>query len=198
MSHQRTAYEEDDGLGYYPDGVKRTLTDDQIAMFRHSEIYAIIRERQVRKENADADEPDGNTASSVQNSAAAPAGDPSLDEGIKGDSEDEEEYARFLETEQKELKAEAARKNKRNWNHQDGDGYRDRTTSTRRKVREMDGAMTADTVLDYGEDAPSPSLNQLNGRSLVSYYSDTEAPAAVEQKTVLEGRKIWWPTIGGP
>lgn len=45
--------EDDDGLGYYPDGVKRTLTDDQIAMFRHSEIYAIIRERQVRKENAD-------------------------------------------------------------------------------------------------------------------------------------------------
>lgn len=36
-------HEEDDGLGYYPDGVKRTLTDDQIAMFRHSELQALQR-----------------------------------------------------------------------------------------------------------------------------------------------------------
>ncbi|KAI1649984.1 uncharacterized protein F4817DRAFT_329352 [Daldinia loculata] len=35
--------EEDDGLGYYPDGVKRTLTDEQIAIFRHSEIEALRR-----------------------------------------------------------------------------------------------------------------------------------------------------------
>ncbi|KAI1656882.1 hypothetical protein F4813DRAFT_390224 [Daldinia decipiens] len=34
---------EDDGLGYYPDGVKRTLTDEQIAIFRHSEIEALRR-----------------------------------------------------------------------------------------------------------------------------------------------------------
>lgn len=45
----------EDDFGYYPDGNKRTLTDDQIAMFRHSEIYAILRERQVRKENREAD-----------------------------------------------------------------------------------------------------------------------------------------------
>lgn len=35
--------EEDDGLGYYPDGAKRTLTDEQIAMFRHSELHALQR-----------------------------------------------------------------------------------------------------------------------------------------------------------
>ncbi|KAL7620296.1 hypothetical protein AAE478_009289 [Parahypoxylon ruwenzoriense] len=33
----------DDGLGYYPDGVKRTLTDEQIAIFRHSELEALRR-----------------------------------------------------------------------------------------------------------------------------------------------------------
>ncbi|PVH83425.1 hypothetical protein DL98DRAFT_558899 [Cadophora sp. DSE1049] len=41
-------YEEediDDGLGYYEDGVKRTLTDEQIAIFRHSEIETLLRER---------------------------------------------------------------------------------------------------------------------------------------------------------
>lgn len=36
-------YEEDDGLGYYSDGVKRTLTDEQIAIFRHSELEALRR-----------------------------------------------------------------------------------------------------------------------------------------------------------
>ncbi|KAH7027677.1 uncharacterized protein B0I36DRAFT_141849 [Microdochium trichocladiopsis] len=34
---------EDDGLGYYPDGVKRTLTDEQIEIFRHSELEALRR-----------------------------------------------------------------------------------------------------------------------------------------------------------
>lgn len=42
--------EEEDDLGYYPDGVKRTLTDEQIAMFRHSEIQALLRERRLAEE----------------------------------------------------------------------------------------------------------------------------------------------------
>jgi hypothetical protein len=36
---------EEDGLGYYEDGTKRTLTDEQIAIFRHSEIQALLRAR---------------------------------------------------------------------------------------------------------------------------------------------------------
>ena len=42
--------DEDDGLGYYEDGVKRTLTDEQIALFRHTEIQTIIRERERERE----------------------------------------------------------------------------------------------------------------------------------------------------
>ncbi|KAH8732939.1 hypothetical protein GQ44DRAFT_696697 [Phaeosphaeriaceae sp. PMI808] len=64
--------EEDDGLGYYPDGTKRTLTDDQIAMFRHSEIYNILRKRRLRREVGELSEegeaepsPQGDVASSV-------------------------------------------------------------------------------------------------------------------------------------
>ncbi|RMZ66606.1 hypothetical protein GMOD_00001957 [Pyrenophora seminiperda CCB06] len=45
--------EADDGLGHYPDGTKRTLTNEQIAMFRHSEIQAILRKRRLRKENGE-------------------------------------------------------------------------------------------------------------------------------------------------
>jgi Protein of unknown function (DUF3807) len=47
--------EEDDGLGYYDDGVKRTLTDAQIAIFRHSEIQALLRERRHAAEPKDVD-----------------------------------------------------------------------------------------------------------------------------------------------
>ncbi|KAG0651394.1 hypothetical protein D0Z07_1996 [Hyphodiscus hymeniophilus] len=41
---------EDDGLGYYEDGAKRTLTNEQIAIFRHSEIEALLRDRRHAKE----------------------------------------------------------------------------------------------------------------------------------------------------
>nr|XP_036587378.1 uncharacterized protein CTRU02_02293 [Colletotrichum truncatum]KAF6798320.1 hypothetical protein CTRU02_02293 [Colletotrichum truncatum] len=42
--------DEDDGLGYYPDGVKRTLTDEQIAMFRHSEMESLRKEQEKAAE----------------------------------------------------------------------------------------------------------------------------------------------------
>lgn len=48
--------EEEDGLGYYEDGMPRTLTDEQIAMFRHSEIQAIIRKRRRQRDNGDGSE----------------------------------------------------------------------------------------------------------------------------------------------
>jgi hypothetical protein len=39
-----------DGLGYYEDGVKRTLTEDQVKMFRHSEIQRLLKERRAARE----------------------------------------------------------------------------------------------------------------------------------------------------
>jgi hypothetical protein len=47
---EETYDEEDDGLGYYEDGTKRTLTDEQIALFRHTEIQTILRERRRQRE----------------------------------------------------------------------------------------------------------------------------------------------------
>ncbi len=41
---------EDDALGYYPDGTQRTLTAEQISMFRHSEIQGILKERRRMNE----------------------------------------------------------------------------------------------------------------------------------------------------
>lgn len=47
---------DDDGLGWYEDGVKRTLTDEQIAMFRHSETEQLKREQRARLESEALDE----------------------------------------------------------------------------------------------------------------------------------------------
>ncbi|KAG8408882.1 hypothetical protein J3458_019893 [Metarhizium acridum] len=41
--------EVDDGLGYYEDGVKRTLTDEQIEIFRHSELRHLERQQEHAK-----------------------------------------------------------------------------------------------------------------------------------------------------
>jgi len=39
---------EGDGLGYYADGTKRTLTDEQVSMFRFSEIQGLLRQKRRR------------------------------------------------------------------------------------------------------------------------------------------------------
>ncbi|KAH7155528.1 hypothetical protein B0J13DRAFT_618961 [Dactylonectria estremocensis] len=39
-------WEDEDDLGYYEDGVKRTLTDEQIEIFRHSELEALRKEQE--------------------------------------------------------------------------------------------------------------------------------------------------------
>jgi len=48
----------DDGLGWYSDGVKRTLTDEQIAMFRHTEFEQLMRKRRLQAEDDEGDEGD--------------------------------------------------------------------------------------------------------------------------------------------
>ncbi|KAJ5306759.1 hypothetical protein PENANT_c003G08326 [Penicillium antarcticum] len=58
----------EEDLGYYPDGVKRTLTDEQIRIFRHSEIHALLRQKQLQIENA---EYEARMASTGDNTPAA-------------------------------------------------------------------------------------------------------------------------------
>lgn len=90
-------YEEENTLGHYEDGTPRTLTDEQIAMFRHSEIQAIIRQRRLKRENSNAsdqgDTEEGEVADSVAEgsskvespaSQATPAAAPAADKAASG------------------------------------------------------------------------------------------------------------------
>lgn len=65
---------DDDGLGYYEDGVKRTLTDEQIAIFRHTEIQTILRERRQRLEAGEPSNspPPSNAPSQVSDTSLNP------------------------------------------------------------------------------------------------------------------------------
>jgi hypothetical protein len=61
--------EEDDGLGYYEDGVKRTLTDEQIEIFRHSELRELERQREKQ---AQAKSGTPRDASAIETHTASP------------------------------------------------------------------------------------------------------------------------------
>jgi hypothetical protein len=75
-------YEEDDGLGYYPDGVKRTLTDEQIAIFRHSELEALKRAEDRTSKNNEENTPVPSKANSSDT-----AGPPASDEEVQSESD---------------------------------------------------------------------------------------------------------------
>lgn len=85
------AYEEDDGLGYYPDGVKRTLTDEQIEIFRHSELHTLRRQKEKEEERKAVREhtlPSEGDPDSRQDSAADAA---CVDEGEEGEVQGDEQ-----------------------------------------------------------------------------------------------------------
>lgn len=56
LTEEYYGQEGEDDLGYYPDGAKRTLTDEQIAIFRHSEIQEVLRKRRLRREDGERSE----------------------------------------------------------------------------------------------------------------------------------------------
>ncbi|KAJ6442901.1 hypothetical protein O9K51_04078 [Purpureocillium lavendulum] len=58
--------EDDDGLGYYEDGVKRTLTDEEIEFFRQSELRE-LRQQQSRP-HAAASKPEATSTTRVNKS----------------------------------------------------------------------------------------------------------------------------------
>lgn len=187
--------DEGDDLGYYPDGVKRTLTDQQISMFRHSEIYSLIRKRQLLKENREVDEEPSDlpvaTEIPFENRICPP------EEAAAGHIGSEHGHGTVKADHSAENSRENDRLGKRRKHNAE--------MTSRRQARELDDAVANDNILDYGEDTGIDQSKKdtagSNGRSMVS-YADDETPinSQTNQKTrpPKKGRKIWWPTIGVP
>lgn len=185
---------EDDDLGYYPDGVKRTLTDDQIAMFRHSEIYSILRERQVRKENLEAEGGEESESIFSQPEQPVKANASSDEEGeVRSDGEVEDTLATIPETASQHGEATQAKKKRKLVDTGTGYGYGRKyaSRSARGFVRELDSATAQDQVLDYGEE---PST--VDGAKEVEVAAIQVVGQERERQARLgEGKKIWWPII---
>lgn len=69
---QDEEWEDDDGLGYYEDGVKRTLTDEQIEIFRHSELEALRKEQEKKPSKNPLASPEETLSSAEAASAPSP------------------------------------------------------------------------------------------------------------------------------
>ena len=221
ISHEEEVAE-DDGLGYYPDGVKRTLTDEQIAMFRHSEIYSLLRKRQLRKENREMDE--DSSVSPIDSEALKLQREPlSLVLPNESIAESRKIYGPGGKTLCKTNTEEAkltdltdlygpARKDRAkitgNRKRKRADQHERRNinqgTTPRRQARELDNAVADAGSLDYGEE---PSVDQCNSnstrtemqRAQVDYtnHDDLVDPqTSQEALPPKECRKIWWPAIG--
>ncbi|KAL4883744.1 hypothetical protein BJY04DRAFT_23615 [Aspergillus karnatakaensis] len=168
--------EEDLDLGYYPDGAKRTLTDEQIRIFRYSEIHALLRERQVRAENEEFERVYGNSGSGSAG-AGAGSGKESLEE-ISSSKQIGPEMSSGAENEENKVEtgsgvkrsaAESGISTQTQW-HGHGQGAK------RRSVVSRDKDQGENVRLDYNEEesvASRPTrmqaAAQFSGRRIISY-----------------------------
>ena len=197
--------EELDDLGHYPDGVKRTLTDEQIAMFRHSEIYSILRERQVLKENRQAD---GYELSDSQLSDGEEEAQTSSDKIVETPPDQNTKHIgskseTAAQRNANGLLSKFTGSNKRKRHSGDSGDRRSQGHSFRRTARELDSLLADDQVLDYGDD-PSSTFESQTGVA-DGFQKDPSASALVEsissassviRSPAVEGKKIWWPVVG--
>ena len=84
-------YEEDEGLGYSPDGVKRTLTNEQIEIFRHSELHALERQKEKEEERKAVPEHTLSLGVDSDNRLCTTADAAYADEGEEGEVHGDEE-----------------------------------------------------------------------------------------------------------
>ncbi|KAI4143830.1 MAG: hypothetical protein LQ341_002805 [Variospora aurantia] len=196
--------EEDDDLGYYPDGVKRTLTDEQITMFRNSEIYSILRKRQLQRENQEGHEDFNPVTEAVD--LPLDSLDHCPEERVR------KAIASHQAADKQETRSNPAKRQKRNlgrencWHEEEA-----ASSSSRREIRELDNTSADVDYLDYGE---APSVGQLDagttpseqqsaartkpddahdGAPVHSHHLSEPEDDAVPKK---QGKKIWWPTLG--
>jgi hypothetical protein len=182
----------DDGLGYYSDGVKRTLTDDQIAMFRHSEIQVLLRERRRRRENSEDktshDTPSGSiqpvgdigppalAADTVRQRSASTSGSQGLGK---------RKWKRFIES---------SETNPEHLTH-------------RRIARELDEQKASSIDLAYGDEEestyptaaerqPEVISNAQGRRKQVAYDGLNDSAPAQPRSGSSQTPKFIWPTLG--
>ncbi|KAI0015615.1 hypothetical protein F4780DRAFT_784017 [Xylariomycetidae sp. FL0641] len=175
--------EEDDGLGYYSDGVKRTLTDEQIAIFRHSELEALRRvESKVAKHKAESASmlqevrDDDAAEDAIQRLAGSPASDPPYKEDeseVKLEKVDSGSEDGEIEEEQPQLtKGEIRRRKKQRARQRRGENRKfvpEKKPDLRKRTWDVVEAGMDSLYYDEVETAQEPVPNPAAQRRKISY-----------------------------
>ncbi|KAK7914708.1 hypothetical protein PG985_012411 [Apiospora marii] len=164
--------EEEDDLGYYSDGVKRTLTDEQIAIFRHSELETLRREKANGTKSSE--------SLNDQSRTSPPDTDftkknEDLHASASEDGELESDTPKPVSSAMKRRKARKNKKKARNaaYNSQQNEpGWFKKNVKPDLRKRTWDKVETGMDSLDY-EDAPQPEYGNGAGaptqRRKISY-----------------------------
>ena len=126
---------DDDDLGFYPDGKRRTLTEDQIFMFRSSEIYNILRKRELAREQKEFEH--------KQELAGELVIDPRMSQELMEEGESNQTASQkptFARKRQKKQKLEPL---PQDIPEKEGD------VPSRRVIRELDDVQAEEHILDY-------------------------------------------------
>lgn len=166
-------------------------------MFRHSEIYSLLRKRQLQKENQ---ETDGDASTAPQIPAPALT---AIDNSLEEVSENQTSSYDFAIAE--ETRSNTVKRQKR---HKDGGTNEavETASPSRRQIRELDGMRSRIDVLDYGE---APSDDQVSRLDFATSFRCSTVDPNLRDKTVeyllegsgstppaKQGKRIWWPAIG--
>jgi len=141
--------EEEEDLGYYEDGVKRTLTDQQIEMFRHSELHQLEHaERLRREEEAEAGPVTG--AGEASPNSTAQASPPAERRSSKDSRSTSTPSIGAKRKRKKEEKVPYAERNKRKWeDFVEAEDPVHGAMTQNRLLRELDDRKAETVELDY-------------------------------------------------
>ncbi|KAK4997443.1 hypothetical protein LTR66_003138 [Elasticomyces elasticus] len=189
---------EDDGLGYYPDGVKRTITDEQIAMFRHSEIQALLKERRREQERRENNSDDEVEADRLVTRTEEPKGFV-VTYGQTKNRKRGQVVSTFdapgdIST---DVQGRNSKKRKPDQDRMDSRSTRERPTH-RRLAREQDELKAASVSLDYDDEevaVPPARSPGLPGNSYESSAKDKGKTTATP-RTSGSLKTFHWPLIG--
>lgn len=143
----------EDELGYYPDGVKRTLTDDQIAMFRHSEKMQLDRQHKVNLEIDSHSTPsfDAHVALKAAYTAQLGQGQTQEHQSITNDKHDTaSDSGSSMSKRQRMKEVPYAERHKRKWeSYIESEDSKHGSITHRRLARELDEQQASSVDLDY-------------------------------------------------
>ena len=196
-----TDEQDNDGLGYYPDGVKRTLTDEQIAMFRHSEIHSLLRARQLAAEqraNSSSASPEPQVvhmaSKGKHKQSASEAGYDKNMEAARPEEDDEErEYQAFLVREREDL----AQGNGRDDVEEVLDYSDTQIAAPATAAEAVHPGDSAHSTPGMVEGAPISTPDAMGGRKRL-WYGDLDEEDSAERAAVVQAaeRTFIWPKIG--